>query len=305
MFVARGVRPIAEISSGRPQQAGRIKLGKKVPIRGGGQRPTSIETFRFVSRDVESVQKLAALYGGTVQMVDGAADLESQAREINVILPPDPLGGTPIYELWSGGGCQRRCDGEEATVPVRTNDDVSFIDTPCICAQRDQMECKPTVRLSVLIPEVNLSGVWNLKTNSWAAAREMQQMVSLIEMAQTRGLVAATLAVEQREQMTLGQKKKFVVPVLRLKATLAELAAGAGNALGMPEPALAALGASEPITQEQRLQLNAAWHVASEDERAAAMQVIEANGMTNATLSASVAAQLIEMLDAAEGEIVE
>ena len=92
------------------------------------------------------------------------------------------------------------------------------------------MQCKPTVRLSVIIPETSLTGVWNLRTNSWAATREMEQMVALIDMAQTRGLVAATLAIEPRKQVSGGKTKNFVVPVLRLQASLYDLAAGAGVA---------------------------------------------------------------------------
>lgn len=305
----RSVRPIAEAALGRPQEQGKIKLGKKVATKSGGaSRPTSIETFRFVSRDEQAIRTLAERLGGTPQLVDGQWDLESESKEIDVILPPDPLGGTPIYELWSGGGCQRRCDGVTATVPVATGDDVSFVDQACICASNERMECKPTVRLSVILPYVTLGGVWNLKTNSWAATREMQQMVATIEMAQTRGLVAAVLALEARQQKTAGKTRNFVVPVLRLNATLAELAAGGNNAMALSAPAQAALpaGSTEP-TDEERMALNRAWKNAGEDDRAAVMIWLEHQDLTMDSISAAHVAEIMELLtaEAQMGEVVE
>lgn len=265
---------------GRPQTMGKIKVGKKGP-RGN---PMSIKTFRFVSRDHEAIDKLAATYGGTPIRVEDQWDLESEAKEIGVILPPDPLGGTPIYELWSRAGCLRRCDGVSATVPHRSGDDVDLVDVPCICASNDAMECKPTVRLSVILPEVALAGVWALKTNSWAAAREMQQMVSMVELAQTRGLVAAALAIEPREQVTGGQAKKFVVPVLKLKATLAELAQGGHAALDMGSPAVAAIEAPRATLDEgERARLSAAWAAADSDAHAEVHALLSRHGLEGVT----------------------
>lgn len=277
---------------GRPQTMGKIKVGKKGP-RGN---PMSIKTFRFVSRDHDAIQRLAATYGGRPVKVDDQWDLESEANEIGVILPPDPLGGTPIYELWSRAGCLRRCDGLSATVPHRSGDDVDLIDVPCICAANDAMECKPTVRLSVILPEVALAGVWALKTNSWAAAREMQQMVSMVELAQSQGLVAAALAIEPREQVTGGQTKKFVVPVLKLKATLAELAQGGTVALGMA-PAVAAIEAPRTeLSESERHQLNVAWREADEVARTEAATYLESHGMTPHTVSPGLLGDLLDIL---------
>lgn len=291
--MSRPVRPISEVARGRPQEAGKIKIGKLASTSSGRMRPASIDTFRFTTRDREQVDRLAAAYGGDVVTApDGSFDLETTSNEINVILPPDPLGGTPIYELWSGGGCARRCDGEEVTVPIRTGDDVAFVDQPCICAMNDSMECKPTVRLSVIIPETSLTGVWNLRTNSWAATREMSQMASLIDMAQSRGLVSATLAVERREQMSAGRKRKFVVPVLRLKATLEELADGGGVATIGPAPTpAAALPAPRSLSPDDRARLNAAWASASDADRKDAMNLLGRHGITSA---AGVTPDLVE-----------
>lgn len=294
--MARSVVPIAQTALGRPQEMGKLKLGKKVPTRNGKERPTSIETFRFVSRDGEAIAHLASMFGGTPRVVDGQHDLESEAKEIEVILPPDPLGGTPIYELWSGGGCQRRCDGETATVPVRNGEDVDFLPQRCVCAANERFECKPTVRLSVILPYVSLGGVWNLKTNSWAATREMQQMVALIEMAQSRGLVAAALALEPRKQVSGGQTKNFVVPVLKLKATLHELAAGTSNALGSGAPAMAALPAPATALELGRAQLNAAWAAADEASRREAESWMATYGVTKETMTVEAVESLLDIL---------
>jgi len=304
------VRPIREVARGRLQECGKLKIGKLVPTTNGrSTRPASIETFRFTTRDRAQVDKLAAMYGGTVVDAGGLFDLESEAKEINVILPPDPLGGTPIYEQWSGGGCTRRCDGEEVTVPIRTGDDVSFMDRACICAEEDDMQCKPTVRLSVIIPETSLTGVWNLRTNSWAATREMEQMVALIDMAQTRGLVAATLAIEPRKQVSGGKTKNFVVPVLRLQASLYDLAAGAGVATlgsgsmaGLTPPPAPALGTGDidhedpTLTPAEREQLNVAWKNADDECRKDAREFLTAEGWDPASMPRHLLQDVLDRL---------
>jgi len=227
-------RPPAPISSiaRRLPQAGRIRLGVKT-----AKAMKSIDTFRFTSQDRQSIEQIASIYGGEVKSwsdpkaVGDQWEVITDHNELRIALPPDPLGGTPLYELWSGGGCERRCDGETCERHVAGQDGIDLTDGPCICANKGVLECKPITRLTVLLPEVRFLGVWRLDTKSMNAAQELPGMVDLIQGLQAKGIQRAVLRVERREQRIAGRTNKFVVPVLGLDASVEQLAAGS-TALG-------------------------------------------------------------------------
>jgi hypothetical protein len=215
------ITPIGSITRRLPE-AGRIRLGVKTSTKEGR---AALDHFRFTGKRRADLDKVAEMYGGTVRpWTDAKADpgqfeVITETSEIEVVLPPDPL--SVAYELWSGGGIQRRCDGE--TCVVSSGDDL--VERECLCYVRGAMECKLKLRLSVLLPEVAFLGTWRLDTSSWNAAHELPGMVELIH---TMGgsMVRAILRVEQRTEMVNGRKKRFIVPVLGLASTLNELAAG-------------------------------------------------------------------------------
>ncbi|WP_324606092.1 hypothetical protein [Streptomyces sp. NRRL WC-3725] len=74
-----------------------------------------MDRFRFTSASRPLLEKVAALYGGTVAdwtPANGgpaAHEVITDARRVPILVPPQPV--SQYYELWSGGGCQRRCDG--------------------------------------------------------------------------------------------------------------------------------------------------------------------------------------------------
>ncbi|HEV2928432.1 MAG TPA: hypothetical protein VGW74_07055 [Propionibacteriaceae bacterium] len=230
--MGRPVVPVRSLGMRLPD-AGRIRIGVKVPTSNGkSSRPEKIDRFRFTSQDRAALDQVAEIYGGRViewkdpKAAPGQWQVITDARELRIALPPDPLGNTPIYELWSGGGCQRRCDGE--TVEMLTNgpDGLDLQQAPCICDRKGTLECSLHTRLSVLLPEVRFSGVWRLDTKSHNAAAELPGMVELIRSLQDRGIVRATMRVEWRKQVQAGQTREFAVPVLGIDQTLDQLAAG-------------------------------------------------------------------------------
>jgi hypothetical protein len=231
----RAIVPIGNIAR-RVPEAGRIRIGKKVKGRNSKgkefERPDAIGEFRFTSHDAEALTQIAAMYGGTVRpwsdpkAAEGQHEVITDAAEIRIVLPPDPLGETPIYELWGGGGCERRCDGLTATVLQHGPDGLEPIEVPCLCNARGEMACSVVTRLNVILPEVRFAGVWRLDTKSWNAAQELPGMVELIQQMQGRGLSYATLAIKQRRSIAGGETKKFMVPVLGVGASIEQLAAG-------------------------------------------------------------------------------
>jgi hypothetical protein len=261
--------PIKHLATRGPQEAGKIKIGKKTVARNGKVRPVAIDTFRFFSPDQAAIEQLAELYGGTVEFnkEEGKWEVITTHNEIDVVLPQDALRG-PIYELWEGGGLKRRCtaDDDEATpctLYTEQGDDIVEQPTQCLCWANQALACKPTTILSVILPGVRLGGVWRLRSGSEAAAAEMTTFVDIIHAAQAQGLTKAKLAITSRKSR--GGRRQFKVPTLRLDVTVQEMLDG-GAALKASEltaPTAAAIGpalaAVPPADESIRHELNAAY----------------------------------------------
>lgn len=208
------VKPIAEL--GRAPEQGRIRYGIKTTSQSGKTIPRSIKKFRFTSSDMVALDQIAKLYGGQVKPWDnGQSEVVSTSEEIPIVLPPNPLGDGPIYEQWKGATCVRRCDGVTAYVPANTAEGAELLEVPCICNEKQELLCKPTTRLSVILPEVRFAGVWRLDCKGWHGTNELPAMVATVQQLQGQGLSRAYLALEQRKKGS----KSWVVPVIRLGAT--------------------------------------------------------------------------------------
>jgi len=195
----------------------------------------AIDTFRFTSQDRTALDQVAALYGGDVhpwadpKAAPGQFEVITDASVIPIALPPDPLGGTPSYELWGGGGRARNCDGVTCEMLVQGSDGIDLQQTDCICWSKGVRECQLTTRLSVLLTEVRFIGVWRIDTKSDNAAKELPGMVELVQSLQSKGLTRAILRIESRRQVVAGQTRQFKVPVLGVDETVEALAAGAAR----------------------------------------------------------------------------
>lgn len=211
--------PIVDLQR-RMREVGRIRIGIQVESRGGKMRPEKLTTFRITSRTRELIDAAAQVYGGEVaQWANPSTGPEFEVitttDRINVVVPPGQ-SLSQWYELWSAGGCERRCDGERMT-----NDEA------CLCPsdpdeRRSQAAalkptaCKPVTRLSVLLPDLPDFGVFRLETHGYYAAVEMSGISAVLEEASRQGVfIPARLRLEQREKRVPGQAtQKYAVPVL-------------------------------------------------------------------------------------------
>lgn len=201
-----------------PRELGRIRLGD----RGAKGQPQRLETFRLTSADRFLLDAAAALYGGTPRPwagKDGQFELYTETNELPCMVP-----GTMSqhYELWSGGGCQRRCDGETVTTTANGN----LTTSPCVC-DPDERECALVSRIPLILPTLPGLGVWRLETHGWYAATELPEVVEMLGRLRQGGTYPqATVAIEQRSVKRNGKTKNFPVPVLRIKEALITLLTG-------------------------------------------------------------------------------
>lgn len=231
----REIVPVHQIKRRIPEQ-GRIRMGEKGTTVKNGKTityPKRLTRFRFTSADKPALDTIAELYGGTVTAWDdkqnvGHHQVTVTQEKIPVVLPPDPLSGTPIYELWSGGGCQRRCDGIECALeksPDAKPDDAQPV-APCLCRANGLMLCKATTRLNVILREIPFGGTWRLESKGWNSAEELPGMVAAVLAVQESGFTVAELAIGQRSKITNGKTSRYVVPALTLPESVEALAEG-------------------------------------------------------------------------------
>ncbi len=219
-------------------EAGRIRIGQQVPAGSGRTRPEKLATFRLTSPDRRRIEDAAAMFGGSVSAWQAPAgpqwEVVTQTAEIEVIVPPQAMAFSQHYELWSAGGCQRRCDGQTEHLGQQA----------CLC-DPDDRECDIHTRLSLMIRDLPGLALWRLDTQGWYAARELAGAVDVIAMGAGRGImIPARLLLEQRSVKRPGkdgkpQTLRFAVPRLDPGITPGDLLLGPGIAGVTPVAALA------------------------------------------------------------------
>ncbi|MFI8535436.1 hypothetical protein ACIGMX_34965 [Streptomyces aquilus] len=201
----------------RAAEHGRLRTGYA-----DGKRPMRSATWVVTSHSEEHVRTAAELWGGEPQQWTPLNSTISQWRVITkaasieaLITPGDPLN--QYNEMWSAGGCQRRCDGDTELLTRQ----------PCLCARQFGEDwhqqpkgrvCSTTSRLNVMLPDLTGMGLWRAETHSFYAAGEWGGMVDMV-LAGTdgRGFVPVTLRIEPRQVIRDGKTKKFPVVVVELR----------------------------------------------------------------------------------------
>lgn len=256
----------------RIMEAGRIRIGQQIPIGNGKTRPEKLDTFRLTSADRTRIDQAAKLYGGQVTEWSAPAGKQWQvvtdATSLDVIVPPSDMAFSQAYEVWSAGGCQRRCDGAWEQIT----------DQACICDPAGR-ECDVHTRLSVMLRDLPGLGLWRIDTQGWNAAHELAGAVQVIAAAAGRGvLLPARLMLQQRSVIRRGddgkpQTRRFAVPVLDIEVTPGELLGGAIGGLRLttleePKVETPALLARVPDSVPE-------WPVPSIAEQAAVMDTFK------------------------------
>lgn len=230
--------PIIDLQR-RARELGRIRIGQVQPTSNGRTRPAKLDRFRITSASRHLLDRVAELYGGTVRewTPQGsnvqAWEVLTDATRLPVLVPPQPV--TQWYELWSGGGCQRRCDGVREVLK----------DQPCICGPDPaDRTCKPTTRLNVVLREVEGIGVFRLESHGYYAAVELPMAAELL--AAAGGYISGHLGLEERQVVRDGKTNRFMVPTIDIDMTPGQLLTaggpGAAQVAAGERPQLAAAG---------------------------------------------------------------
>lgn len=246
----------------RMRELGRIRLGVQVPVKGrpGVMRPEKLSTFRVTSASRELVQAVADYYGkGEVGTWDSPRGPEAEtvitSPYLDVIVPPGEVVD-PWMEMWSGGGCVRRCDGVTE----------QLAGVPCMCPAdpktRQELAakgkaCKATTRLNVALPAIPDLGVWRLETHSYYAAVELTGAAEVLRQATEQGvMIRARLRIDHRQVRRPGEPTKdFIVPVIELPDLRLDNLIEAGPITGGPRqlasgaPAARALPAAPALPE--------------------------------------------------------
>ncbi|MEV7770464.1 hypothetical protein [Kitasatospora sp. NPDC086791] len=206
------------------RELGRLRSGWN-----NGTRPIKSDTWIVTSHAPHYLEAAAGLWGGKVEkwqpLGGGPAQWRviTKATSIDAILPPgDPL--SQANELWSKGGCARRCDGVTEQLS----------DRPCLClAQHGEAwferkkgtVCAPTTRLNVMLPDLPDLGVWRMETHGYYAANEIAgQIDMLLSATGGKALVPVSLRIEPRRRVANGETKNFPVIVVEVRGMTARQA---------------------------------------------------------------------------------
>jgi len=290
LTLQRQVRELGRLRAGLTET--RVKDGREISY------PTSSKTWILTSANRDYLDAAAQLWGGEVtewQPVGNgpkAWRVITNTPVIDAILPPgDPL--SQHQEMWSRGGCQRRCDGERELLT----------DQPCLCRaehgedfheQKQGTVCDIHTRLNVFLPDLPDIGVWRAETKGFWPANHIAGYVDMIKgQVGPNVLVPVRLRIEPRTKVKAGKTSQFIeiVVELRSRASFAEIlnapdvlaigggperaAIGAGPAptTAAAAPAAVGPGRATPAQWRDRFaqattldELRAMWTPAGQDE---------------------------------------
>lgn len=265
------------------RELGRLRSGWN-----DGKRPIKSDTWIVTSHAPHYLEAAAGLWGGKVekwQPLGGGPQqwrVVTQAKSIDAILPPgDPL--SQANEMWSKGGCARRCDGITEQIS----------DRPCLClAQHGETwferkkgtVCAPTTRLNVMLPDLPDLGVWRMETHGYYAANEIAgQIDMLLSATGGKALVPVSLRIELRRRVANGETKNFPVIVVEVRGMTAR------QALAGDVPQIAIEGGKAEVPERNAIEAPAAPSGPPKDYLALAMAAPTAEDVRNLYMEAQAA----------------
>lgn len=197
----------------------RIRFGEK-----SNGRPVKLtESIKVTAAGQSVVQAFADRYGGEVEPFTENSSRDRWQVKLPIselyvmVLPGQSI--SQWWEMWRGSACERRCDGETESLSGQ----------PCMCPSdiavrmRTSNACRPTTRVSVICPDVEVVGAGRFESHGLIAAETLPQSIAIAEAALARGLtVPAVLRAIEHKGRT-----HYIVPQLEIVGvSLHQLATG-------------------------------------------------------------------------------
>lgn len=246
------------------RELGRLRAGLTVATAKGGTRPTSSRNWILTSSNREYLDVAAQLWGGQVEEWQPQGNgpkawrITTETPVIDAILPPgDPL--SQHLEMWSRGGCQRRCDGEREMLS----------DSACLCRaqfgedfheQEKGTVCDIHTRLNVFLPDLPDIGVWRAESKGFWAANHIAGYVDMIKgTVGPQVLVPVRLRIEPRTKVKDGKTSQFIEVVVELRgaASFGQILAGDMPTVAIASgPDRAAIGSAPAERRDERSKLD-------------------------------------------------
>lgn len=133
-------------------------------------------------------------------------------------------------------------------MPVRGSDEM--MEQPCVCIQQGVRECSPKTRVSVLIPNIDFSGVWRYETGSEQAARTTRPMMAIIDKLRNGDeLLPVKMVLEQRKEVKNGQTRHYSLVTWHLPVTMDQMLGGSAGykpQIEAPQSEALPVGEGEP-----------------------------------------------------------
>lgn len=217
------------------RELGRLRAGlTQTKTNDRGQEvtfPKHSKTWILTSTQREYLDVAAELWGGQVEQWQPQGNYPQAWRlitgtdTIDALLPPgDPVN--QAYELWSGGGVQRRCNGE---TELRS-------DQPCLCRaqfgedfheQKAGTRCQITTRLNVFLPDLPDIGVWRAESHGYWPGNRIVGMVDLIKaQVGASAIVPVRLWIVPRTKKVDGRTSHYVEIVVSVRGLFRDVLAG-------------------------------------------------------------------------------
>lgn len=209
-------------------ELGRIRIGDKDEKRGF---PRKLDQFRLTSSNKPLLHCASQVYGGEVREWKNAPDkgqyeLYTTSTAMEVLIPTASAASVS-YEIWSGGGCQRRCNGQFITGGT------AHMGEECLCPEdntarealaKDGKACQRILRLNVILPDLPGLGVWRLESKGYYATAELLGTLELLKQAgYQHGIIEASLRLEQRSSRKDGKTQRFNVPTITPRLTARQI----------------------------------------------------------------------------------
>jgi len=175
----------------RMPRLGKIRLGVKVAGAGKADSEYPRETEYFVVPP-----EVAKVYG-------------SKPAELDVMVPLNDLNAVfPQSYKWYGGSRGLKCIGDGETAMRLDEKTQTMLDRECPCELRDQKACQKRAHLMVLLPRVNMGGVYQIDVGSFHSIIDINSGLEFVQALIGRfAMIPLRLRRVPRETHANGQKQ--------------------------------------------------------------------------------------------------